>query len=198
MKNLKVIVLAVVVILAISSCSKDDEPAKPPVVEEEVFTTVTAVFTPVGCGTLVTLTSRDLDGDGPTPPDVTVSGPFAVSKTYDGEVTTLDESKTPIKDMTDDILELPLEHQLFYVRATGNLPAFTYTPAAVAASNYDVNGKPIGLKTIFTTGATASAGVLKIILRHEGNKSAANVASGDITNATGATDFEVDFAIAVQ
>ena len=192
MKNLKINALAILAILAISSCSKD-EPAKQPapVVEEELFTTITAVFTPIGTGNIVTLRSRDVDGDGPIRPDITISGPFAQNTTYNGEVTALDETKSPAKDMTEEIQELGAEHQLFYVK-TGNLPNFTYTPIAESADNFDANGKPIGLKTKFVT-TSAATGSLKIILKHEGNKSAAGVVNGDFTNATGSTDFEVTF-----
>ena len=196
MKNLKLSIVALVAILAISSCSKSDEDPivviPPPVVnEEEVITTVTAVFTPVGGGTDITLKSKDLDGEGPGVPVVTVSGPFALNKTYNGQMSVLNESVTPVKDITPEIITEAVDHQFFYQK-TGTLPAFNYSTALVAPTNYDVNGKPLGIKTTFVT-TTAATGSLKITLRHEGNKSLANVSSGDITNATGATDFEVTY-----
>jgi hypothetical protein len=46
----------------------------------------------------VTLTSRDLDGDGPNAPVVTVSGDF--NTTYTGSVSFLNESITPADDIT--------------------------------------------------------------------------------------------------
>lgn len=193
MKNLKLSIVVLVTILAISSCSKSDDPIiviPPPVVnEEEVITTVTAVFTPVGGGTDITLKSKDLDGEGPGVPVVTVSGSFALNKTYNGQLSVLNESVSPVKDITPEIITEAVDHQFFYQK-TGTLPAFNYTSAALAPTNYDVNGKPLGIKTTFVT-TTAATGSLKITLRHEGNKSLANVSNGDITNATGATDFEV-------
>ncbi|WP_395076090.1 type 1 periplasmic binding fold superfamily protein [Flavobacterium sp.] len=194
MKNLRINVLAILAIITISSCSKDDEvvPVIPPAVNEvEVLTTVTTVFTPVGGGTDVTLKSRDLDGDGPNAPVITVSGPFALNKTYNGEVSVLDETKTPPENVSAAILTEAVDHQFFYQK-TGTLPVFTYTPAATAANNFDSNGKPLGFKTTFVT-TTAATGTLTVTLRHQGNKSALNVASGDITNATGATDFAVTY-----
>ena len=197
MKNLKTLLLAFATILAISSCSKDDEPAivfpTPVVNETEVLTTVTIVFTPVSGGTAITLKSRDLDGDGPITPVITGNTvPFALNKTYNGEVSVLDETKTPPENVSAAILTEAVDHQFFYQK-TGTLPMFTYTPIATAANNFDSNGKPLGFKTTFVT-TTAATGALKVTLRHDGNKSAAGVASGDITNATGATDFEVTFA----
>ena len=195
MKNLKINALVFLAILSISSCSKDDDPiVTPPVNEEEVITTVTAVFTPQGGGTAITLRSRDLDGDGPAAPAVTVSGAFAQSKTYDGLVTVLNEAVSPADDITLEIIEEAADHQLFYQK-TGNLPNFVY---ATSSDNLDANGKPIGIKTVFTT-TTAAAGSLTITLRHLPNKSAAGVAGGDITNAGGTSDFEVTYpGIVVQ
>jgi hypothetical protein len=48
----------------------------------------------------VTLTSRDLDGDGPNAPVVTVSGDLLVNTTYTGSVSFLNESITPADDIT--------------------------------------------------------------------------------------------------
>ncbi len=191
MKNLKVLLVAVVAILAISSCSKDDDKKTNPVNEVELITTVKIVFTPVGGGNAVVLQYKDLDGDGPGVAEVTPNGTFALNKTYNGEVTILDETKTPADNITEAVQEEAADHQLFYIN-TGTLPAFTYTPIAEAATNYDANGKPLGLKTKFVT-TTAAIGSLRIILKHEGNKSATGVAAGDFTNATGATDFDVTF-----
>jgi hypothetical protein len=196
MKNLKINVLLFLAILSISSCSKDDDGiVAPPVNEEEVITTVTAVFTPQAGGTAITLRSRDLDGgDGPALPVYAVSGPFAQSTTYNGVVTVLNESVSPAKDITLEIIEEATDHQLFYQK-TGTLPNFVY---ATGNDNLDANGKPLGIKTTFTT-TTAATGSLTIILRHLPNKSASGVAGGDITNAGGTSDFEVLFTgIAVQ
>ena len=196
MKNLKTLLFALVAILAISSCSKKDDPVvvvPPPVNEEEVLTTVTLVLTPVGGGTTITLKSKDPDGDGPAAPVITGNNvPFATNKTYNGEVSVLNESVTPTKNVSAEILTEALDHQFFY-QTTGNLPMFTYATVAAEPTNYDTNGKPVGFKTVFVT-TTAATGTLKITLRHQGDKTKPNVVNGDITNATGATDFEVEFS----
>ncbi|MSP07907.1 MAG: type 1 periplasmic binding fold superfamily protein [Chitinophagaceae bacterium] len=190
MKNLKITTLALGALLAFSSCSKDDTP---PVNEEELITTVTAVFTPQGGGTNITLIYKDLDGEGPTAATTTVSGNFMQNKTYIGAVTFKNEAVNPIEDITPEILTEGDEHQIFYQK-TGTLNTFTY---GMASSNFDVNGKPIGLQSVFTTTGAAS-GTLKITLRHLPNKSGANVAAGDITNAFGNTDVEGTFNLTVQ
>jgi hypothetical protein len=190
-KHLKFYALTLFAALAFSSCTKDE--AVPKVVnEEELITTITAVYTPVGGGTAITLQYKDLDGDGANAPVISVSGPFEKNKTYNGTVTFKNEAANPVQDITPEILEEGDEHQLFYQK-TGTLNAFTY---GTATTNFDKNGKPIGLQSVFVTTGAAS-GSLTITLRHEPNKSAANVSTGDITNAAGATDAEVVFSISV-
>ena len=191
-KQFKFYALALVAALTFSSCSNDDDTPPPPVNEEELITTVTAIYTPVGGGTAVTLQYKDLDGEGANAPVITVSSPFEKNKTYNGRVTFKNELANPAEDITPEIVEEGDEHQLFY-QTTGTLNAFSY---GTAASNFDKNGKPVGLQSVFAT-TEAAAGTLTITLRHEPNKSAANVAAGDITNAAGSTDAEVTFSISV-
>lgn len=188
MKNVQVKITAILVTLFFASCNNDDAPVPVPVNEEEVITTVRAVYTPVGGGTAITLQYRDLDGDGPNAPAVTVSGNFNLNTTYNGQVTILNETTNPADDITVEVQEEGVDHQLFYQK-TGTLPNFAY---ATGASDLDTNGRPIGLQTTFTT-TTAATGSLKITLRHLPNKSGVGVPAGDITNAGGATDFEVTF-----
>lgn len=190
-KNLKFGTIALLATVSFTSCSKDDKETKA-VNEEEVITTVTAVYTPVGGGTAITLKSKDLDGDGANAPVVTVSGSFEKNKTYNGAVTYKNELANPVVDITLEIIQEAVDHQLFYQK-TGTLNAFTY---ATTSSNFDKNGKPVGLQSVFTT-TNAASGNITITLRHQPNKNGANVSSGDIANAAGSTDAEVTFAISV-
>ncbi|MFT7395358.1 MAG: hypothetical protein ACI96G_000082 [Flavobacterium sp.] len=184
MKNLKIAV-ALVSVFTFSSCNNDDPIA---INQEEVITTVTTTLT-AGSQT-VTMISRDLDGDGPNVPVVTVSGDLLVNTTYTGAVSFLNESVTPVDDITVEIKEEGLEHQLFF-QAPEAIGAFTYADA-------DVNGKPIGLAFTLRTGAAAATGSIVLILRHEPLKSAAGVASGSITNAGGATDAQITYPVQVK
>ncbi len=190
-KHLKISAIALIAALTFSSCNNDDDDSIP-VNEEELITTVTAIYTPVDGGTAVTLQYKDLDGEGANAPLITVSSAFAKNKTYNGTVTFKNESVNPAEDITPEIVEEGVDHQLFY-QTTGTLNAFTY---GTASSNFDKNGKPVGLQSIFTT-TEAASGNITITLRHEPNKSAANVSAGDITNAGGSTDAEVSFPISV-
>ena len=175
----------------IVSCSSDDD-TPPPVNQEEVITTMTAVFTPQGGGTAVTLRIQDLDGDGPDAPVLTESGPFASGTVYNGTVQFLNELETPADNITLEVAEEALEHQVFY-SVTNNLGTFNYT-------DMDSDGNPLGLTFTFETPVIIApmAGDLTIVLRHEPNKDAAGVSDGDITNAGGETDIEATFDVSVE
>lgn len=187
MKNLKTIKILFLVLttITISSCSNDDN--NPPVNEDEVITTVTTTL--VGGGQTIVLTSRDLDGDGPNVPVVTVSGNLVANTNYTGSVTFLNEIVTPAEDITQEVQEEGLDHQLFF-QAPASLGTFTY-------ADLDQNGNPIGLQFNLTTG-NASTGNLTVTLRHLPNKLAAGVATGNIANAGGATDAEVSYPVVVN
>ncbi len=168
-------------------CSNDDAV---PVNEEELITTVTVTMAPEGGGQSITMIYRDLDGDGSGAPLVTVSGTLETGTVYAGSVQLLNESVTPAEDITEEIIEEAEDHQFFYGIPQG-LGSIVYS------APFDANGHPIGTNFILTTNSTGT-GNLTVVLRHEPNKSAANVAQGDITNAGGETDVEVSFPITIQ
>ena len=179
----KTLLLSATALLAFS-CSNDDNG---PVNEEEVITTVTTTLT--GGGQVIALTSRDLDGDGPNAPAITVSGNLIANTTYTGTVSFLNETVSPADNITEEVEEEGVDHQIFY-----QLPAALGT---VTYTDLDLNGKPIGLTFTLTTG-NAGTGNLTVTLRHLPNKSATGVAAGDITNAGGATDASVTYPVTVN
>ncbi len=185
MKNFKITTLALTVLVLFSSCDNEDEVV--PVNEEELITTVRVTL--IGGGQTVTLTSTDLDGDGPSAPTVVVSGNLTASTTYSGSVEFLNELENPAEDITAEVEEEGVDHQVFYQLAAG-LGTITY-------SDLDANGNPIGLDFSYATG-NAGLGNLTVTLRHLPNKSAAGVSTGIITNAGGATDAEVVFPFVIN
>ena len=184
MKNLKLIALLVIPIIFSTSCSNDDAPVN----EEEVITTVTTTL--VGGGQTITLTSRDLDGDGPNAPVVTVSGNLVAGTTYTGSTTFLNELENPAEDITVEVEEEGADHQVFY-QLTSSIGTVTYTDT-------DANGKPIGLNFTLVAGTSGSTGTLTVTLKHLPNKTATGVAAGDITNAGGNTDAAVTFSVSIN
>lgn len=185
MKKLNYFAFATLSLLALSSCSNDD--GTTPVNEEEVITTVTTTLT--GGGEVITMTVRDLDGDGPNAPVVSVSGTLKAGTTYNGTVKFENELESPAENMTTEIEEEGDEHQLFF-QAPATIGLFTYT-------DIDVNGKPIGLSFKLVTANAAATGNLIVTLRHEPNKDGEGVSSGNIANAGGSTDAQVTYPVQV-
>lgn len=172
--------------LLISGCDDDDEII---IDEPELITTATLTLTPVSGGAAAVFSFVDLDGDGGNAPVVTTAN-LVANTSYNASLTLRNDSETPAEDITLEVQEEDDEHQVFYALSSGlNL--------TVAYSDQDDDGNPLGLLTSFTTG-DASTGNITVTLRHEPNKSAAGVATGDITNAGGETDIEVVFATEVE
>jgi hypothetical protein len=154
--------------------------------DHELITTVELTLTS-GSST-VQLVSKDLDGDGPNAPIVSVTGSFQKNLIYEGTIRFLNELKQPIENVTEEIEEKDLEHQVFYM-VSNNLGSFQYT-------DFDSNSKPLGLSTLYTS-ENIGSGNLRVVLRHMPNKNASGVVEGNIANAGGETDIEVNFDIVV-
>lgn len=173
-------------VMLLGACTVD-EPIIPN--EEELITTVIYELTPEGGGEVVELKFTDIDGDGGQAPVVN-SGQLISGTNYSGNLKFLNESVSPVDDITAEVLEEGAEHQVFFqTSSTLNL--------TVTYEDMDENGDPIGLKTKLRAN-TKTNGSLTIILKHEPNKKGMSVSSGDITNAGGETDVEVTFNVVVQ
>jgi hypothetical protein len=102
--------LCLLIAVSISSCEKDD-----PVIpnEEELITTLAYSLTPVSGGNTVILMFRDLDGDGGVSP-VIQGGTLEPNTTYKGSLELLDETESPIENISDEIKEEDEAHQFFF------------------------------------------------------------------------------------
>ena len=158
--------------------------------EEQVITTMTITLQPSDGGADVVLQTRDIDGNGPDIPVVTVSGNLLANTSYSGSIVLLDEAEDPAENYTAVIEEESLEYQFFYTIGSG-------LNASTEYMDEDSEGNPIGLDFTLTTTA-ASSGDITFTLRHEPVKSADGVADGDITNADGETDIAATFDIFIQ
>lgn len=184
--------LGVFSMLFITSCEKD-EPEDPIIPnEEEVITTLNFTLTPDGGGTPVVLSFQDLDGDGGNAPTIS-EGTLDNNTIYNGSLELLNELEDPAEDITLEVAEEELEHQFFYE----TLFPTELSDVNIAYNDLDEEGNPIGLSTVLTTGEMGS-GTITVTLRHEPNKDAEGVSSGDIANAGGETDIEVTFNVEIQ
>lgn len=184
MKKVKFLATAIFATLLFVSCSNDDDTSIP-VNEEEVITTLTVTLSPNGGGTPIILQTRDLDGDGPNAPVITVSGNLATGATYNGTLVLLNETVNPPENITEEVEEENLEHQFFYTIGGG-------LDVTTAYANFDSEGNPLGTEFTLTAGA-ASTGTLTFILRHEPTKP--NTGLGD---AGGETDIAATFNVSVE
>ncbi|MBK8519052.1 MAG: type 1 periplasmic binding fold superfamily protein [Saprospiraceae bacterium] len=160
--------------------------------EEELITTLSYTLIPETGGSNVTFSFQDIDGVGGNPPLITYVGALQNNTTYNGELTLKNEFLIPSVDITEEILKEADFHQLFYSISGNGL-----TDLSIIYDDNDANNYPVGLKTKVKT-SKAGNGKLRITLRHLPFKSAPGVISGDISNAGGETDIEVDFDIIIK
>jgi hypothetical protein len=181
-----IFLFSTIIAMTLTSCSSND----PEIInEEELITTLRVTLTPQGGGTAVTLQLQDLDGDGPNTPVTTVSGPLLANKTYTGVTQVLNEAVSPTEDITLEVKEEGDEHQFFYTFSNSNATA-TYT-------DQDKNNRPIGITFNLTT-TNVGIVAMTVTLRHEPNKTAVGVSTGNITNAGGETDVQATFNLTVN
>lgn len=179
--------------LAFPACKDDDDPKpQPPANEGEVITTLRYTLTPVGGGAARTAQFRDLDGDGGTAPVLTYDGGAArllldKTKTYTGAVLLLDETKSPVDTISNEVLEEADEH-LFVYKLSAPTPADLLT---ITRTDRDANMLPLGLETTVAPRATPGTGTLQIILKHQPGVK-------DGTEAPGDTDIDVSFGVEVR
>ncbi len=194
MKTFKLLAI-VAVLTGLTACSSDDDNTPEVINEEEVITTMIVTLEPE-TGAAVTLTSRDLDGDGPDAPVINVSGPLQAGMNYSGSIVLQNETETPAELINEEIEEEADEHQFFFQAGGGLNATLSY---ADSENEYLTNGSdnPVGLEFNFRAG-TASTGQFTVTLRHEPNKDASGVSDGDISNAGGETDFAQTFNLTIQ
>lgn len=171
-------------LILFSSCKKDDPEIAN---EEEVITTLTYTLTAAGKPTVV-LSFKDLDGDGGKIP-VVRGGTLAASTIYEGKLELLNEING--ENITEEIEKESAEHQFFFSATDINFTTF------YADIDNSPEKNPLGIETMVTTGQP-STGKLKITLRHEPNKNAEGVKAGNIANAGGETDIEVEFDVVIE
>ena len=160
MNNLLKLSLLLTLSIFVFSCSNNDDTPPPPVNEEEIITTLVVTLQPVGGGTNITLTSRDLDGDGPNDPVITISDNLDADTDYNGAVAFLNETESPAEDITEEVNEESEEHQVFFI-TSGSLDAeFTYLNFDMLVRNWPIGIEP--LESYFITSFVDRYGVYPI------------------------------------
>lgn len=186
MKNTNIITsIFIMANIFFAGCQKEP---KTPINEEEVINTMILSLQKNGTSTIQNFVFNDPDGDGALNPTVD-SIIIEKAALYGATITLLNTTVSPADTISKEVFEEGVDHQFFYQSMPDTvLATFIYGDA-------DDNGNPIGLKFGFGTWNTGGAGKLKITLRHQPNKTATGVSNGNITNANGETDIEVEFPV---
>jgi len=156
--NIKLIASTILLIGIISSCKKDKTDDPLPINSEELITKVQLVFVDSITGTVASIsTFSDIDGPGgiaATQDSIVLNG----NTTYLMSILLLDETKTPVDTISNEVLDEGEVH-LFVFNA--NPPALITTNI----TDLDVNFKPIGLSSILKSSAPG-LGMYSVELRH--------------------------------
>jgi len=179
-KNLYV-TLSFMLMLSIVGCKKDTVDPN----ESELITTVKVVLTEKVSGTQSIFEFKDLDGVGGAAPSKFDEIILARGKVYDCKLQLLNESKTPVDDITLEVTAEGVDHQI-YLSASNAL-------AAVSNLNNDAKGLPLGITSIWTAAAAAGTGTMNVTLKHKPGVKAA----GDPVSK-GETDISIDFKLSVK
>lgn len=173
--------------LACLSCKKEPTETK----EIDVITSVEVILYDSTLHSSVSYFFKDSDGIGGASPVIDTIRTNA-NTTYGVELRLLNETQNPVFNVTNEILTDKEDHQFFYKSTPDTLwTHFQYL-------DFDADSKPVGLHFSFNTQSTAGSGIFNLILRHLPNKNGANVSSGDISNAGGESEVEIDFPVIVQ
>ena len=166
--------------LMILGCKKTPLPNDPPINENELITTVVLQFKD-SLNQTQSFKFSDLDGPGGNVPiiDTIRLKPQTV---YQLTIDFLDESKSPVDSITNEIKDENDNHLIAFSSALSQLK--------IDVTDQDNNGLPLGLKSLWQVLGTGK-GIVRIELKHQ-----VGIKNGDPT--LGETDVQVDFPIILQ
>ena len=162
---------------------KKDEPV--PQEDNENLTTVNLKFTENGI--TKTFSFKDLDGDGGNAPTIDKIS-LEANKTYSFSIELLDETKSPILNVTNEIQEQKDEHLFEYVSTPSSVLSFSN-------KDKDSRGYDVGLTATVKTSGT-STGKLQVVLHHQPPVNGTPVKNGSFT--IGSVDFDGTFEMEVK
>lgn len=201
-------------LLSLSCKKKKNEPAPndplPPDNTSEVITTFKLLMTDSATNTVYTFMYKDPDGDGgqagfygpgTTSLSTQSDSVFNLSPntTYFTEILLLDETKSPVDTISNEVEEEGQDHMFFFnsTNPTGSPYSLTLSGSGILLTYTDLDGgspqRGIGLKTRWrtytATGTTKHP--LNIILKHQPGTKNGTIIPGD-------TDVDVNFKVTVQ
>ena len=179
----KILILNLLLSLFLLNCKPKDIEAED---ENELITTVKLNF--ATGGTTQTFIFSDPDGDGGKAPVKFETVNLKSNTTYTMTIELLDESKTPIINISNEVSTERDEHLFIYTPSTANLLTYTY-------GDKDSRNLNVGLTGSVKTGAMAT-GKLKVQLRHQPPINGKATKDGTVT--PGSDDVNLDFNVTIQ
>lgn len=190
-----------------TACSGDDvQSCTSSNCSQELITAVSLTMTPSGGGAPIVAEVVDPDGDGGDPPMIdTIT--LTASTTYAVTVSFQNRLETPPEEITEEVRDEAVDHQIFFTGDAVNGPASDHPSAAIthAYADMDDNGLPIGLSNTFMVGP-GPAGNMNITLRHmppingqavKTADAAATVKASGLSALGGENDANVTFPVVV-
>lgn len=185
MKKFKTIQLIalVIAIFTFSACKEEGpKPSDPPSNEGELITTLKIILTDSADNSVKTFVFKDTDGDGgnnPTQFDTIVINQL---RTYSANLILLDESKSEIDTISNEILVEADEHLFVFSPSNSNLN--------ISILDKDSKGLPLGLFSKWKTIAISN-GKVTIALKHQPGVK-------DGSSIPGETDIELAFPFRIE
>ncbi len=164
------------------SCQKDPKPDTQPKNESELITTLIIEATDSASNLKKQFKFRDVDGEGGNAPSQFDSIELSQNRTYFVDLILLDESKTAVDTISKEVLNEGEFHLFNFAISNLNMD--------IKLNDLDKNGLPIGLKSIWRTGASSN-GKLKVVLKHQ-----PGIKNGD--PLLGESDLDIDFKCKIK
>ena len=179
----KSILLIAIITLSFGACKeKTPSPTTPPENESELITTVKLVFTDTATKAVSTAVFSDLDGPGGNAPTQFDTIRLKPNTVYQTAIYLLDETKTPVDSISNEVLEEGQDHLFVFTKVGVNLN--------IQISDKDINSLPLGLLSYWST-AAVSNGSVTVALKHQPGVKDGSAAPGE-------TDVEILFPCRIQ
>ena len=159
-----------------------------PTDDNELITRIDLVFTDA-TNKPTTFSFQDIDGDSRTPPEKFDKIILAKGQTYTLKIEVFDDTKFPVKAISDEILEESDVHLFIFKSNPTGLLITTVT-------DKDLNGMPVGLSSSVKAASSAGSGLFQVILKHQPELNGVKVKTGK--EEGGSTDIDITFEVDVR
>ncbi len=183
MKKINLTFAFVLALIILHSCKKDPKPQDAPNNDLELITTVELNFEDTLNGTKSKFIFKDLDGEGGNAPSSFDTIKLESNKVYKCSIKLYDETKSPKKNVGEEVLKEADEH-LFVFESNSSGLIFTII-------DKDKNNLPLGLESLWKTGA-ANKNTVNIKLKHQPD------GIKDGTPIKGESDIDLNFQIEIN